>query len=365
MRLPRLKDPVLVAGTDGVGTKIEIARRHGPARHHRHRPRRDERQRRVRLRRRPSSFSTTSSSARSSPRRSPTSSPAWTRAACAPSACCSAARPPSTPGSSPDGDFDMAGFAVGLAERDELWGPQLVSGGRRHSWASTPPDVHSNGFSLIRHLLEEHADRPSKSNFISEGGGVGLCITPGEGFGPCSTPVHRRRRAAHADRHLQPRAARPRTRRRRARGGAHHRRRLPRQRRARRTGRPRRRSSTSRAGRPSPLFGWLHGLGVTRPELLKTSTAASAWCWRDGMPPHAEEEPGTSSKKGQLLPARVVGKVVRTRRAGDHRPLRSGSSVYEAGRPDRLWRPQPRSDLPAPPHVPALGGAGTARHRAG
>ncbi len=27
MRLPKYKDPVLVAGTDGVGTKIEIARR--------------------------------------------------------------------------------------------------------------------------------------------------------------------------------------------------------------------------------------------------------------------------------------------------------------------------------------------------
>ena len=33
MRLPHIKDPVLVAGTDGVGTKIEIARQVGRLTH--------------------------------------------------------------------------------------------------------------------------------------------------------------------------------------------------------------------------------------------------------------------------------------------------------------------------------------------
>ena len=47
--------------------------------------------------------------------------------------------------------------------------------------------MHSNGFRLVRQLLEEHAIDLT-SNFIGEGGGVGLCITPGEGFGPCYDP---------------------------------------------------------------------------------------------------------------------------------------------------------------------------------
>ena len=33
------------------------------------------------------------------------------------------------PGQFPNGDFDMAGFAVGVAERDALWSPQRVAAG--------------------------------------------------------------------------------------------------------------------------------------------------------------------------------------------------------------------------------------------
>lgn len=35
------------------------------------------------------------------------------------------------PGQFPDGDFDLAGFAVGVAERDALWGPRARRRGRR------------------------------------------------------------------------------------------------------------------------------------------------------------------------------------------------------------------------------------------
>jgi phosphoribosylformylglycinamidine cyclo-ligase len=72
------------------------------------------------------------------------------------------------PGQFPDGDFDMAGFAVGLAERDDLWGPDLVADGDVLVGICSS-GLHSNGFSLVRHLLREHAiDVHSK--FLSEGG---------------------------------------------------------------------------------------------------------------------------------------------------------------------------------------------------
>ena len=81
------------------------------------------------------------------------------------------------PGQFPGGDFDMAGFAVGIAERDELWGPQLVADGDVLVGICSS-GLHSNGFSLVRHLLKEHAiDLHSK--FLSEGGA--FCV---HGRGP-------------------------------------------------------------------------------------------------------------------------------------------------------------------------------------
>ena len=79
------------------------------------------------------------------------------------------------PGQFPDGDFDMAGFAVGLAERDELWGPHLVAEGDVLVGLCSS-GLHSNGFSLVRHLLKQHAiDVHSK--FLSEGGA--FCVHAG------------------------------------------------------------------------------------------------------------------------------------------------------------------------------------------
>jgi phosphoribosylformylglycinamidine cyclo-ligase len=53
-----------------------------------------------------------------------------------------------------EADFDMAGFAVGIAERGELWGPSKVrQGDALIAIAST--GVHANGFSLVRKLLAE------------------------------------------------------------------------------------------------------------------------------------------------------------------------------------------------------------------
>jgi phosphoribosylformylglycinamidine cyclo-ligase len=268
MRLPRLKDPVLVAGTDGVGTKIEIARTIG------------------RLDTVGIDLVAMSVNDVSACGAVPlffldylvvgkvvpevvADIVAGVDEGCRRAQCVLlGGETAEHPGQFPDGDFDMAGFAVGLAERSELWGPELVKEGDVIVGIDSS-GVHSNGFSLIRHLLKEHAIDLT-SNFISEGGGVGLCITPGEGFGPCYDP-----RSTVGDVLLTPTAiyspvlhdlghA----------GGVHAA--------AHITGG----GFPDNVGRavpddlaavidleswtPSPLFGWLHGLGVKRRELLRT-----------------------------------------------------------------------------------------------
>jgi len=67
-----------------------------------------------------------------------------------------------------DGDFDMAGFAVGVAERGELWGPGKVAVGDVLLGLGSN-GLHSTGFSLVRALLREYAiDLHGK--FLTEGG---------------------------------------------------------------------------------------------------------------------------------------------------------------------------------------------------
>jgi len=51
-----------------------------------------------------------------------------------------------------DDDFDIAAFAVGIASRDELWSPTKVTAGDAIVGLSST-GVHSNGFSLVRHVL--------------------------------------------------------------------------------------------------------------------------------------------------------------------------------------------------------------------
>jgi len=56
------------------------------------------------------------------------------------------------PGSYPDGEYDLAGFCVGLVERDKIInGNRIKAGDRLIGLASS--GLHSNGFSLVRHLL--------------------------------------------------------------------------------------------------------------------------------------------------------------------------------------------------------------------
>ena len=306
MRLPRLKDPVLVSGTDGVGTKIEIARALG------------------RLDTIGIDLVAMSVNDVSACGAVPlffldylvvgkvvpeevADIVAGVDEGCRRAQCVLlGGETAEHPGQFPGGDFDMAGFAVGVAERSDLWSPGLVEEGDVLVGIDST-GVHSNGFSLIRHLLREHAIDLT-SNFISEGGGVGLCITPGEGYGPCYDP-----RSTVGDVLLTPtaiyspvlhdlghaggvRAAAHIT------GGG-----FP--------------DNVGRAvpdalaavidlesWTPSPLYGWLHGLGVERSELLKTFNCGL------GMvvvmdPAHVEKNIAVIEKAE--FSARAVGTVVR------------------------------------------------------
>ena len=156
MRLPPLKDPVLVAGTDGVGTKIEIARAMG------------------RLDTIGIDLVAMSVNDVSACGAVPlffldylvvgkvvpeevADIVAGVDEGCLRAQCVLlGGETAEHPGQFPGGDFDMAGFAVGIAERDELWGPGLVQDGDVLVGIDSS-GLHSNGFSLVRHLLKEHA----------------------------------------------------------------------------------------------------------------------------------------------------------------------------------------------------------------
>lgn len=57
------------------------------------------------------------------------------------------------PGMYPDGEYDLAGFCVGIVEKTRIIdGRRIVSGDRLLGMASSGP--HSNGYSLIRKILE-------------------------------------------------------------------------------------------------------------------------------------------------------------------------------------------------------------------
>ncbi len=63
------------------------------------------------------------------------------------------------PGMYPAGDYDLAGFAVGIVERSELIDGSLIQPGHRAlGLASSGP--HSNGYSLIRRVLERSGADP-------------------------------------------------------------------------------------------------------------------------------------------------------------------------------------------------------------
>jgi phosphoribosylformylglycinamidine cyclo-ligase len=63
------------------------------------------------------------------------------------------------PGAMAPGDFDLVGFAVGVAERDQLIGGEKVAAGQVLLGLPSP-GLRSNGYSLARRVLLETAKRP-------------------------------------------------------------------------------------------------------------------------------------------------------------------------------------------------------------
>lgn len=62
-------------------------------------------------------------------------------------------------------DFDLAGFTIGLVERENLLGPQKVKVGDR-CLAIPSSGIHSNGYSLVRKICEQERIEPEgKSPF--------------------------------------------------------------------------------------------------------------------------------------------------------------------------------------------------------
>jgi phosphoribosylformylglycinamidine cyclo-ligase len=60
------------------------------------------------------------------------------------------------PGSLPSGDFDLAGFVVGVVDRPRMLGPDRVRAGDALVGLLSP-GLRSNGFTLARHVLLERA----------------------------------------------------------------------------------------------------------------------------------------------------------------------------------------------------------------
>jgi phosphoribosylformylglycinamidine cyclo-ligase len=296
MRLPRLKDPVLVAGTDGVGTKVLIAKAMG---------RFDT----VGIDLVAMSVNDVSAcgavplffldylvTGKVEPERVAALvggvDEGCLRAQCVLLGGETAEHPGHFQA---DDDFDMAGFAVGLAERDELWGPQLVQAGDVLVGLDSS-GLHSNGFSLVRRLLEAHSI-DVRTLFTEAGGALAdgqprdttvgdVLLTPTAIYSPV---LHDLGHAGgvHAAAHVT--------------GGG-----FP--------------DNVGRAvpeglaalldltsWSPPPVFAWLHELGVAKDEMLRTFNCGL------GMvvavdPGHVAKSLAVIEKGGHA--ARVVGEVV-------------------------------------------------------
>ncbi len=72
----------------------------------------------------------------------------------------------------PVGEYDLAGFAVGMVNRDQIWDGQRITPG--DAVIGLPSSgVHSNGFSLVRHVLFKKGGLNAGDPFLDTGRSIG------------------------------------------------------------------------------------------------------------------------------------------------------------------------------------------------
>jgi len=198
----------------------------------------------------------------------------------------------------PDG-FDLGGFAVGLASRSELWGPARVEPGDTLVGIASN-GLHSNGFSLVRAVLDARhvaLDQPfplageaagdAAAGAVPAGATVGeVLLTPTTIYSPVlhdlghACPVHA---AAHIT------------------GGG-----FPDN-----VGRILPEGAAAvldlAAWRPPAVFAWLHGLGVSADEMLKTFNCGLGMVL--ALPAESAPKALTTIARAGLT-ASVVGEIV-------------------------------------------------------
>ena len=82
------------------------------------------------------------------------------------------------PGVYPPGGFDLAGFCVGAAERGALLNRSMPQEGDV-ALAIASTGIHANGFSLVRHILEKQKLSPASPAPFDSGGTIGdSLLTP-------------------------------------------------------------------------------------------------------------------------------------------------------------------------------------------
>jgi phosphoribosylformylglycinamidine cyclo-ligase len=160
--MPPMRDPVLVACTDGVGTKVLLARQMGDIS--------GLGQDLVAMSvndlvcsgATPLFFLDYLAVGRLDPGEA-TQIVQAVRGACLDSGCVLlGGETAEMPGLYADGHFDMAGFAVGAVERAEMLGPDRVVDGDVIVGIESS-GIHSNGFSLVRKLVDDSAIAPDPS----------------------------------------------------------------------------------------------------------------------------------------------------------------------------------------------------------
>jgi phosphoribosylformylglycinamidine cyclo-ligase len=69
------------------------------------------------------------------------------------------------PGMYPDGEYDLAGFSVGVAEKSKLINPEKVENGDVLIGLASS-GIHSNGYSLVRKVLFEKHDLDMRKQYV-------------------------------------------------------------------------------------------------------------------------------------------------------------------------------------------------------